>query len=158
MELQYDPILRGLKLYIDVNVMDVINCITIWPDFKGIETYLTCFLGLEYSVPSITIWPDFKGIETLSQLELWTTNHLVLQYDPILRGLKRLHLRTRSFLIYITIWPDFKGIETIHRECVFNTLRLQYDPILRGLKQCAQTSLVHLISITIWPDFKGIET
>ena len=115
---------------------------------------------------------------------VWAITEL-LQYDPILRGLKPwLSSSLIRQIGSITIWPDSKGIETSksktellhyrllqydpilrglkHTNRFFskrNNAILQYDPILRGLKPSnVFFRKFKYFLITIWPDSKGIET
>ena len=80
-KLQYDPILRGLKLIKDEISFSLYE-LQYDPILRGLKPF---FISFFISV-CITIWPDSKGIET--SVASSTILNFLLQYDPILRGLK----------------------------------------------------------------------
>ena len=84
--LQYDPTLRGLKLGFSPKSRRA-SAVTIWPDFKGIETL---------SGSTSIIWPSIK-----------------LQYDPTLRGLKPKCGTNFSHQTKLQYDPTLRGLKPI---------------------------------------------
>ena len=81
-------------------------CITKWPDSKGIETHW-CFISW--------ITKDYKMTRFQGDWNNWAKEahfSLILQNDPIPRGLKHNSVCSLWFNSSITKWPDSKGIET----------------------------------------------
>ena len=115
--------------------------------------------SISYSMPIYYNLTRFWGDWNFWILSIQVVKSIILQFDPILRGLKRQRFSLCHYEPLITIWPDFEGIETSLNWDIIKLKIITIWPDFEGIETFA--ILINwpcVFPITIWPDFEGIET